>query len=324
MVNPIMVSVLIVTYNHKKYIAECLNHVLSQKRNFRIEVLIHDDASTDGAQEIIKEYQRRYPDIIKPILQVENQYSKGKINITGIFNLPRAIGKYVAVLDGDDYWCDENKMQKQVDYMEAHPDVMLSFHAAKVIREDGGIVNEKLMTPYDHSRELTGSELVDKASGAAFGSFLIRREILEPLPKYYYDCPVGDRPLELIAASHGKAYYFKEAMSVYRFSIAGSWTASQLSGDYEEKQRIYAEKMRKTYEEFDRETQGRFHEEAENAANRLTFLTEVNLRNYPMIYADENRKYYKELSMRDRGFIRFQHLFPGLYKTLSERSKKDK
>lgn len=318
----ICVSVSVVCYNHAKYIGECIENILRQKRRFRLEILIHDDASTDGTQEIIKEYQRKYPDIVKPILETENQYSKGKTNITGIYNLPRASGKYVAMLDGDDYWCDKSKLQKQVDYMEVHPEVVFSFHAAKVVREDGGLVNEGLMTPYPGSRELSPSELISKSSGAAFGSFLIRREILNPLPAYYYDCPVGDRPLELISASHGKAYYFKEAMSVYRFQIPGSWTSTQLSGDYEEKQRSYAMRMEKTYEEFDRETGGRFHKESVEAAERLRYLTEVNLRNYPEIFSGKNRKYFQELSLRDRAFIRFQRWLPGLYGWLQEKSKK--
>lgn len=313
MKNEIMVSVLLVTYNHRKYIGECIESILSQKRSFGIEILIHDDCSTDGAQELILDYQRRYPDIIKPILQTENQYSRGKHNITGIFNLPRAQGRYVALLDGDDYWCDKNKLKKQVEYMETHPDVSLCFHAARVIREGGGPVNKRLMTPYSSSRLLSGRELVNKAGGAAFGSFMLRREILLPLPDFYYSCPVGDRPLELIAAMHGNAYYFKEPMSVYRFHTEGSWSSGQLSGDYGKKQREYAESMSRMYREFDRESGGEFHEEALRAAERLAYLVEVNLRNYKEIYSDKNRELYRELSLWDRLGIALQYRMPFLY-----------
>ena len=96
----ILVSVCVVTYNHGKYIGTCLEHILKQQRDFRIEILIHDDASTDGAQDVIRAWQKRYPDIIKPILRVENQYSQGITNISGAFNFPRAVGKYVALTDG--------------------------------------------------------------------------------------------------------------------------------------------------------------------------------------------------------------------------------
>ncbi|MGP1588510.1 MAG: glycosyltransferase [Oribacterium sp.] len=321
MTREIMVSVLLVTYNHGRYIGECLEHILGQKRDFGIEILLHDDASTDGAQEIIRDYQRRYPELVKPILRTENQYSRGKTNITGLFNLPRAVGKYVATLDGDDYWCDPYKLKKQISYMEAHPDTALCFHAARVLREDGGPVNTALMTPFPRSRELDPRELVDHASGAAFGSFLLRREILLPLPAFYFTCPVGDRPLELIAAAHGKAYYFREPMSVYRFHTAGSWSSGQFSGDYAEKQRRYAAQMAETYREFDRETGGRFHRETENAAARLRFLTELNLRNYPEIYAERNRGYYRELCLRDRVFLRFEQRLPALYRLLQARTR---
>lgn len=311
-----MVSVCIVTYNHAKYIGECLEHILSQKRDFRIEILIHDDASTDGAQEVILKWQKRYPDIIKPILRTENQYSRGITNITGAFNIPRAVGKYVAVMDGDDYWCDAHKLEKQVRYMEQHPECVFTFHAAKVEAEHGALVNASLMRPYIGSRVVTPQELVDKAVGTPFASFMLRRDILMPLPEYYFDCPVGDRPLELIAAAHGDAYYFDEPMSVYRFGIGGSWTESQMTGDYRRKQELYAERMRKTYEAFDVSTNGRFHVEAVRAADRVKFLTEVNTRNFTEIYKDKNKAFRAELSLHDRFFIGMEYRMPWLYHML--------
>ena len=126
-------------------------------------------------------------------------------------------------------------------------------------------------------------------------------------------------PLELMAAAAGSAYYFDEPMSVYRFSIRGSWTSSQMSGDVIRKQREFADRMEKTYQDFDRETGGRFHAEAERAARRLRFLTEVNLRSFREIYKKENRCFLKELNRRDRFFLRFEAVFPGLYRALQKR-----
>ena len=94
---------------------------IKQKTNFQWELLIHDDASTDRTAEIIREYAKRYPDRIFPILQTENQYSQGLTNISGTFNFPRARGKYIAMCEGDDYWTDETRLQRQVDFMEVHP-----------------------------------------------------------------------------------------------------------------------------------------------------------------------------------------------------------
>src|SRR5690606_1543694 len=101
-----LVSVSCITYNHSSYIRQCLDGFVMQKCDFAFEVLIHDDASTDDTQEIIKEYQAKYPEIIKAVLQKENQYSKGIRGISPRFNFPRAQGKYIAMCEGDDYWTD--------------------------------------------------------------------------------------------------------------------------------------------------------------------------------------------------------------------------
>lgn len=320
----ILVSVCVVTYNHGRYLKTCLDSILSQERDFRIEILIHDDASSDDAQQIIRSYQERYPEMIRPILRVENQYSRGIRNISGAYNFPRARGKYIALLDGDDYWCDREKLKKQTLYMESHPACGFTFHSARVVTEDGRLVNGALMRPYRKSRVISPSQLVDKAVGSPFGSFLIRREIVAELPDYYVQCPVGDRPLELMCAAFGESYYFDEPMSVYRFSVRGSWTENQMSGDLEAKQRLFAAEMKETYRSFDLETNGRFHREAERAAARNTFLTRVNVRDFPSIFSRENRGFYKELSIRDRFFIQFQYRLPGLYQWLREKRTESK
>lgn len=308
-----LVSICAVAYNHEKYIAQCLDAFLSQKVNFRYEILVHDDASTDRTGEILRDYQARYPDIIKPLIQTENQYSKGITNLSGAFNFPRAKGRYIALSDCDDFWCDENKLQKQVDYMEAHPECMLCIHSAKVVNEDGALVNGALMRPYKKSGVISAQALVDKTAGYPFASFLLRSSLVEKLPDYYRECPVGDRPLELMAAAAGSAYYFDEPMSVYRFNVAGSWTNSMKSGNYLEKQNQYAAAMRKTYRDFDAATGKRFHREALRAAERTWFLTRVNVRAWDEIYKKRNLRFLKELGLRDRFFLCFEHRLPKLY-----------
>jgi glycosyltransferase involved in cell wall biosynthesis len=121
MTNDPLVSICCITYNHEKYIQQCLEGFLIQKTTFLFEILIHDDASTDRTADIIREYETKYPDIIKPIYQTENQYSKGVI-VSAVYNWPRAKGKYIALCEGDDYWIDSYKLQKQVDFMEANPE----------------------------------------------------------------------------------------------------------------------------------------------------------------------------------------------------------
>ena len=121
-----LVSICCITYNHAPYIRQCLDGFVMQKTNFTFEVLVHDDASTDDTADIIREYEARYPGIIKPIYQTENQYSQG-VNVNRTYNYPRAHGKYIALCEGDDYWTDPLKLQKQVDFLEANENVMMVY-----------------------------------------------------------------------------------------------------------------------------------------------------------------------------------------------------
>jgi len=129
-----VVSICCITFNHVKYIRSCLDGFVMQKTTFPFEVLIHDDASTDGTQDIIREYQQKFPEIIKPIYQKENLYSKN-MDVNS-FNFERVRGKYVALCEGDDYWTDEDKLQIQVDFMESHPECSVCFHPVSVVWED--------------------------------------------------------------------------------------------------------------------------------------------------------------------------------------------
>lgn len=128
----IMASISCLTFNHGAYIRQALDSFLMQKTNFEYEILVHDDASTDGTGEILREYGEKYPDKVKPLIQRSNQYSQGIDNISGAFNFPRVRGKYIFMCDGDDYWISPDKMQKQVDYLEAHPDCTLCIHSAEI------------------------------------------------------------------------------------------------------------------------------------------------------------------------------------------------
>ncbi len=114
-----LVSISCITYNHENFIRAALEGFLMQETTFPVEILIHDDASTDETAAIIREYQQKYPDLIFPIYQTENQHSKG-IKISATYQFPRARGKYIALCEGDDYWIDPLKLQKQVDFLEAN------------------------------------------------------------------------------------------------------------------------------------------------------------------------------------------------------------
>ena len=131
-----LVSISCITYNHEPYIAQALNGFLMQKTSFPFEVLIHDDASTDRTADILREYEKKFPNLIKPIYQKENQYSKGFTSVSATWNFPRAQGKYIALCEGDDYWIDENKLQMQVDFLEKNPEYGLTYTLARIFLQE--------------------------------------------------------------------------------------------------------------------------------------------------------------------------------------------
>lgn len=218
----IIVSICCITYNHEKYIEKTLDGFLMQEVDFPYEVLIHDDASTDNTQRIIQEYQVKYPNIIKPIFQVDNQYSKNiKINFT--YNFPRAKGKYIAMCEGDDYWIDKFKLQKQVEYMESNPGCSLTTHAATIISEFGEV--KKTIVPSFSNRIFTIEEIINGGGGLfPTNSMIFRSEFVKELPQFMYEVPVGDYPLTIHLASKGDVYFINDKMSVYTYMGENSWS----------------------------------------------------------------------------------------------------
>ncbi len=123
-------------YNHEPYLRDCLDGIIMQQTNFSFVAVVHDDASTDNSAAIIREYAGKYPSIIKPIYEVENQYSKPNRALGKLMNdaINATGAKYVAICEGDDYWTDPNKLQKQVDFMELHPECTVSFHRCNILQ----------------------------------------------------------------------------------------------------------------------------------------------------------------------------------------------
>ena len=130
----LIVTIRCLVYNHEPFLRQCLDGFVMQQTNFRFEAIVHDDASTDGSAAIIREYAAKYPDIIKPIYETENQYSKRDGSLRRIMNA-HTHGKYVAMCEGDDYWTDPLKLQKQVDFLESHPDFSLCTHRFHILEQ---------------------------------------------------------------------------------------------------------------------------------------------------------------------------------------------
>lgn len=208
-----------VTYNHEPYIRDALDGFVMQKTNFSFVAIVHDDASTDGTAAIVREYADKYPDIIRPIYETDNQYSKRDGSLSHIMQEARnATGaKYVAMCEGDDYWTDPLKLQKQVDFLESHPDYTMVFHNA-IEYFEGDEAPDRLFSNLE-SREYSGYEIYANWI-VPTASVIVRREVFESDIYKHATCNrkfiFGDIILFLSAAHIGKTYAMKEIMSVYR------------------------------------------------------------------------------------------------------------
>lgn len=299
----IKVSINCITYNQELYIAEAIESFLMQKTNFKFEILIHDDASTDRTAEIIKEYQKKYPNMIKPIFQKENKYSKG-IKVGYEYNVKRARGKYIALCEGDDYWTDPYKLQKQVDYMEKNPECTLCIHAANEVEGDTKKVI-RANRPYRSTGKCKNIDFIIKGGHfVATNSILYPKDIFINPPKWYMDCPVGDYPMQIFLANEGYAYYIDEVMSTYRIRSKGSWTSTVF--DNESKREEHWNQMDKMLDAVDRYTNNKYHDEIQltKLENRFYELfikgdyRAMKKGKYKDIYSNKPRKFKINIAMR--------------------------
>lgn len=217
----ILVSIRCCAYNHGQFIRQCLDGFVIQKTNFCFEAIVHDDASTDGTADIIREYAEQYPDIVKPIYEKENQYSKHDGSLRRIMDA-HTHGKYIALCEGDDYWTDPYKLQKQVDFLESHPDYVMCSHRFDQYYEDGHrLEKEKDDTfqgaDYDLQNLIGGKWLTQTLT------VMYRRSALN-LKRYERYGMSMDIILFYELLKHGKGYCFPEAMGVYRYHNGGVWS----------------------------------------------------------------------------------------------------
>lgn len=213
---PLMVTIRCLAYNHEPYIRQCLDGFVMQKTNFRFEAIVHDDASTDCTAAIIREYAEKYPDIIKPIFETENQYSKHDGSLRKIMD-KACKGKYIAICEGDDYWTDPFKLQKQVDILEQNSHITLVYTAFenvdskshRIVREN----YENLM-----KRSFTGNNLPEllNMNYILTCTTMIRRDIYNS--DIYKKISFIDFGLFLSAASYGDFYYINEKTASYRLN----------------------------------------------------------------------------------------------------------
>lgn len=211
-----LVSIRCLVYNHEPFLRECLDGFIMQKTNFAFEAIVHDDASTDRSAAIIREYAEKYPDIIKPIYETENQYSKGDGSLSRIMNAAiHPAVKFIAMCEGDDYWTDPYKLQKQVDIMTNDDKVML-VHSKVKLRADYRVFDDISIKTQQKNTPLA----LLMANQITTLTVLFRRDIMQKAQELIAQSrirfPMGDYPLWLAIALHGKIVLLNDCTGVYR------------------------------------------------------------------------------------------------------------
>lgn len=280
----IFVSIICYTYNQEKYVANALDSFVSQKTKFSFEILVHDDASSDNTASIIRKYEEKYPNLIKPMYRKENRYSKG----LSFGQIERARGKYIAFCEGDDYWIDSFKLQKQVDALELHPECDICAHAAKKIdavtnKEIGIIAHGKLDTIFEAEVVITGGGIF-----VATNSLMLRRQIFENEPPFRKILNL-DYTMQINGSLRGGMLYLAEYMSVYRVNVRESWSA-RMAQD-KEAWCNHIDKMIVMLKQLDIDTNGKY----KKCIEKLIDCHQINKLNRMGLYKEIVRNYKKEM-----------------------------
>ena len=244
--NEIMVSVVVPTYGHEKYIEKAINSVLMQKVNFNYEVLVGEDCSLDNTREILKAMEPNLPDFVHIFYREKNMGMGTNGNSSDLSK--RAKGKYFIMLEGDDYWIDENKLQEQVNFLETHPDYIAVAHNTEIVDQNNEIIQGKSY-PECKNAEYTLNDFLDGILCGQTTTILSRKDyLLLPSLKSVAGYP-GDRAKVFILAAFGRVYCIQKKMSAYRYITNGgySYSATVEKNHKASKQDVWKEKSLKMY-----------------------------------------------------------------------------
>lgn len=303
----IKVSVICLAYNHEAYIRDALEGFVMQQTDFAYEVLVQDDASTDRTAQIIREYEKKYPDLIRPVYQRENQRSQ-RADMMEAFLYPKVRGKYIALCEGDDYWTSPHKLQRQYDALEQHPEVDICAHASWILYADG----KKEISICAAEDALLRTEQVIAGGGSYVNTntLMYRAALNRCIPgfrkKFDYDYT-----LQIHGSLRAGMYYLREPMSVYRACTADSWS-DRVSRNVQAKIKHHRE-MLKMLDCFNCDTNHRYREPVEQAQyiykRGLAFLEK------DISWIREERL-YKESGLRSRISFWLGCRLPGFHKKM--------
>lgn len=211
------VSILMITYNQESFISQAIDSVLMQKVNFDYEIVLGEDCSTDKTRNIVIDFQRRYPDKVRLLLR---EYNLGMMN-NFIHTFQALKGQYIAMLEGDDYWTDPYKLQKQVDLLESHPECAICFHDVEFVCEDQDTAGHVFKPS---PKTISTIEDIIKGNFIFTASCMFRNGLFESFPEWYYSLGIGDWPLHVLNAQYGKIGYIDEIMAAHRVHRGGYWS----------------------------------------------------------------------------------------------------
>ncbi|WP_426578379.1 glycosyltransferase [Xenorhabdus stockiae] len=221
----VYISCVCIAYNHEIYIRDAIDSILAQKSEYRFELIIHDDKSTDRTREIILEYKKKFPSIIKLILQDENQYSKCERIIS--LTVPYLSGEYITICEGDDFWIDNKKLQQQIELLIKNKNINICISKAMSLHPDNSI--KKFCDLGDKMKIITFNKCIlgPQKDFYPTATFFLRKTVMSNLPDWFYSiAPVGDYYIQLFASYNQGCVYLPKITSVYRIESIGSWSQS--------------------------------------------------------------------------------------------------
>ena len=313
------ITVIVMTYNQKQYISKALDSILVQKGDIDFDIIIHDDCSSDGTLELIREYQKNNPNKITIIEEKERRFIEEGFNMM-IYNhvVPFIDSKYVAYCDGDDYWCDDYKLQKQLAFMEAHPDYSMCFHCSYQLKNDVDLSSKWFV---DDEGDIDMSFIISDVPGIkiATSSLFVRSDVFKDFPNWRKLYPVEDIPLYMNAAMNGKIHRLSDLMCVYRQFAVGSWSSQ--NKDNIQRTIDHLEKMKAAINCFNEQTGGVYQQLVSKQVLSFEFRIALLKKDYKTIFLKKYKHLYKRLSKKERVSLKLQYRLPHLYNLIHRKKK---